>query len=125
MAVPLIASALLLDFFGCMVPLAWIEDTRTFKLGVFLLWAALVSTSILMGLLYSRELVGVNPLLTVGLESICLACAIYPVHGFASNMTPYSDAQANTVACLVLIDLFVTAVGYISLLVGTIWFIFF
>lgn len=125
MAVPLIASALLLDFFGCMVPLAWIEDTKTFKLGVFLLWAALVATSILMGLLYSRELVGVNPLLTVGLESICLACAIYPVHGFASNMMPYSDAQANTVACLALIDLFVTAVGFISLLLGTIWFIFF
>lgn len=125
MAVPLIASALLLDFFGCMVPLAWIEDTKTFKLGVFLLWAALVATSILMGLLYTRELVGVNPLLTIGLESICLVCAIYPVHGFASNMTPYSDVQANTVACLALIDLFVTAVGYISLLLGTIWFIFF
>ena len=125
MAVPLITSALLLDFFGCMVPLAWIEDTKTFKLGVFLLWTALVATSILMGLLYSRELVGVNPLLKVGLESICLVCAIYPVHGFASNMTSYSDAQVNTVACLALIDLFVTAVRYISLLVGTIWFIFF
>lgn len=125
MAIPLIASALLLDFFGCMAPLTWIEDTKTFRLGVFLLWAALVATSVLMGLLYSRELVGVNPLLTVGLESICLACAIYPMYGFASNMAPYSDAQANTVACLALIDLFVTAVGYISLLVGTIWFIFF
>lgn len=125
MAVPLIASALLLDFFGCLVPLTWIEDTRSFKVGVFLLWTALVAISILMGSLYSRELAGVNPLLAVGLESICLACAIYPVHGFASNMAPCSDAQANAVACLALFDLFVTAVGYISLLLGTIWLIFF
>lgn len=125
MAVPLIASALLLDFFGCMVPLTWIEDARVFKVGAFLLWTALVAVSILMGSLYPKELAGVNPLLTVGLESICLACAIYPVHGFASNMTPYSNAQAKTVACLALLDLFVTAVGYISLLLGTIWFIFF
>lgn len=125
MVVPLIASALLLDFFGCMMPLALVEDTKAFKVGVFLLWIALMGISILMGWLYLRELVGVNPLLTVGLESICLSCAIYPVHGFASNMTPYGTAQANTVACLALIDLFVTAVGYISLLVGTIWFIFF
>ena len=125
MAISLIASALLLDIYGCMVPLTWIEDTRVFKVGVFLLWMTLVAISVLMGLLYPRELVGVNPLLTMGLESICLSCAIYPMHGFASNMTPYGTAQANTVACLALIDLFVTAVGYISLLVGTIWFIFF
>lgn len=65
-----------------------------------------------------------NPLLTMGLESVCLSCAIYPVHGFASNMTPYSNAQANTVAILALIDLLVTAVGYISLLLGTVWLIF-
>lgn len=124
MAVSLIASALLLDIFGCMVPLAWIEDTRVFKFGVFLLWMALVAISVLMGSLYPRELVGVNPLLTMGLESVCLSCAIYPVHGFASNMTPYSNAQANTVAILALIDLLVTAVGYISLLLGTVWLIF-
>ena len=125
MVVQLIASALLLDFFGCMMPLAWVEDTKAFKVGVFLIWAALVADSVLMGLFYPRELAEVNPLLAAGLESICLICAMYPLHGFASNMTPYSDAQANTVACLVLIDLFVTAVGYISLLLGTIWLIFF
>ena len=125
MAVLLIASALLLDIFGCAVPLTWMEDTRAFKVGVFLLWMALIAISILMGSLYPRELVGVNPLLTVGLESICLSCAIYPVHGFASNMMPYSNAQANTVAILALIDLFVTAAGYISLLLGTVWLIFF
>ena len=124
MAISLIALALLLDIFGCMVPLTWIEDTRVFKVGIFLLWMALVAISILMGSLYPRELVGVNPLLTMGLESVCLSCAIYPVHGFASNMTPYSNAQANTVAILVLIDLLVTAVGYISLLLGTVWLIF-
>lgn len=125
MVVPLIASALLLDFLGCMMPLALVEDTKAFKVGVFLIWAALVADSVLMGLFYPRELAGVNPLLAAGLESICLICAMYPLHGFASNMTPYGTAQANTVACLALIDLFVTAVGYISLLVGTIWFIFF
>lgn len=125
MVVPLIASALLLDFFGCMMPLALVEDTKAFKVGVFLIWAALVADSVLMGLFYPRELAGVNPLLAAGLESICLICAMYPLHGFASNMTPYSDAQANTVACLALFDLFVTAVGCISLLLGTIWLIFF
>lgn len=125
MVVPLIASALLLDFLGCMMPLALVEDTKAFKVGVFLIWAALVADSVLMGLFYPRELAGVNPLLTVGLESICLSCAIYPVHGFASNMTPYSNAQANTVAILALIDFFVTAAGYISLLLGTVWLIFF
>lgn len=125
MVVPLIASALLLDFFGCMMPLALVEDTKAFKVGVFLIWAALVADSVLMGLFYPRELAGVNPLLAAGLESICLICAMYPLHGFASNMTPYSNAQANTVAILALIDFFVTAAGYISLLLGTVWLIFF
>lgn len=125
MAVFLIASALLLDIFGCAVPLTWMEDARAFKVGVFLLWMALMGISILMGSLYPREAEGVNPLLKVGLESICLSCAIYPVHGFTSNMTPYSNAKANTVAILALIELFVTAAGYISLLLGTVWLIFF
>lgn len=125
MVVPLIASALLLDFLGCMMPLALVEDTKAFKVGVFLIWAALVADSVLMGLFYPRELAGVNPLLAAGLESICLICAMYPLHGFASNMTPYSNAQSNTVAILALIDLFVTAAGYISLLLGTVWLIFF
>lgn len=39
MVVPLIASALLLDFFGCMMPLALVEDTKAFKVGVFLMAA--------------------------------------------------------------------------------------
>lgn len=76
MVVPLIASALLLDFFGCMMPLALVEDTKAFKVGVFLIWAALVADSVLMGLFYPRELAGVNPLLAAGLESICLICDI-------------------------------------------------
>ena len=75
MVVQLIASALLLDFFGCMMPLALVEDTKAFKVGVFLIWAALVADSVLMGLFYPRELAGVNPLLAAGLESICLICA--------------------------------------------------
>lgn len=113
MVVPLIASALLLDFLGCMMPLALVEDTKAFKVGVFLIWAALVADSVLMGLFYPRELAVVNPLLAAGLESICLICAMYPLHGFASNLA------------LAFIDFLVTAVGFISLLLGTIWLIFF
>ena len=37
MVVQLIASALLLDFFGCMMPLAWVEDTKASKVSVFLI----------------------------------------------------------------------------------------
>lgn len=70
MAVLLVVSALLLDFLGCMMPLAWVEDTKAFKVGVFLIWAALVADSVLMGLLHRDELAVVNPLLTAGLESI-------------------------------------------------------
>ena len=125
MVVPLIASALLLDFFGCMMPLAWVEDTKAFKVGVFLIWAALVADSVLMGLFYLRELAGVNPLLAVGLESICLVCAIYPLFGFATSLAPRGTAQINTVTVLAFLDLLVTTAGYISLLLGTVWLIFF
>lgn len=125
MVVPLIASALLLDFFGCMMPLAWVEDTKAFKVGVFLIWAALVADSVLMGLFYPRELAGVNPLLAVGLESICLVCAIYPLFGFATSLAPRGAAQINTVTVLAFLDLLVTTAGYISLLLGTVWLIFF
>ena len=93
MVVPLIASALLLDFLGCMMPLALVEDTKAFKVGVFLIWAALVADSVLMGLFYPRELAGVNPLLAAGLESICLICAMYPLHGFASNLAPVASGS--------------------------------
>lgn len=115
MVVQLIASALLLDFFGCMMPLALVEDTKAFKVGVFLIWAALVADSVLMGLFYPRELAGVNPLLAAGLESICLICAMYPLHGFASNLAP-CGIRVDTAAALAFIDFLVTAVGYVSLL---------
>lgn len=124
MVVPLIASALLLDFLGCMMPLALVEDTKAFKVGVFLIWAALVADSVLMGLFYPRELAGVNPLLAAGLESICLICAMYPLHGFASNLAP-CGIRVDTAAALAFIDFLVTAVGCVSLLLGTIWLIFF
>ena len=124
MVVPLIASALLLDFLDCMMPLALVEDTKAFKVGVFLIWAALVADSVLMGLFYPRELAGVNPLLAAGLESICLICAMYPLHGFASNLAP-CGIRVDTAAALVFIDFLVTAVGFVSLLLGTIWLIFF
>lgn len=124
MVVPLIASALLLDFLGCMMPLALVEDTKAFKVGVFLIWAALVADSVLMGLFYPRELAGVNPLLAAGLESICLICAMYPLHGFASNLAP-CGIRVDTAAALAFIDFLVTAVGYVSLLLGAIWLIFF
>ena len=109
MVVLLIASALLLDFLGCMMPLALVEDTKAFKVGVFLIWAALA---------------GVNPLLAAGLESICLICAMYPLHGFASNLAP-CGIRVDAAAALAFIDFLVTAVGYVSLLLGTIWLIFF
>lgn len=117
MVVPLIASALLLDFLGCMMPLALVEDTKAFKVGVFLVWAALVADSVLMGLFYPRELAGVNPLLAAGLESICLICAMYPLHGFASNLAP-CGIRVDTTAALAFIDFLVTAVGYVSLALG-------
>lgn len=106
MVVLLIASALLLDFFGCMMPLALVEDTKALKVGVFLIWAALVADSVLMGLFYPRELAGVNPLLAAGLESICLICAMYPLHGFASNLAP-CGIRVDTVAALAFIDFLV------------------
>lgn len=125
MVVPLIASALLLDFFGCMMPLALVEDTKAFKVGVFLIWVALVIVSVLMGVLYQKQLAAVNPLLTVGLESICLVCAIYPLFGIAVSLAPHSAAQINTLTVLALLDLLVATVGYGSLLFGTFWLIFF
>ena len=72
MVIHLIASALLLDILGCMMPLALVEDTKAFKVGVFLIWAALVADSV-----------------------------------------------------LAFLDLLVTTAGYISLLLGTVWLIFF
>lgn len=110
--------------FGCMMPLAWVEDTKAFKVGVFLIWAALVADSVLMGLFYPRELAGVNLLLAAGLESICLICAMYPLHGFSSNLAP-CGIRVDTAAAFAFIDFLVTAVGYVSLLLGTIWLIFF
>ena len=125
MAILLVVSALLLDFLGCAMPLALVEDTKAFKVGVFLIWAALVADSVLMGLFYPRELAGVNPLLAAGLESICLVCAIYPLFGIAMGLTPHSAGQINTLAVLALLDLLVATVGYGSLLLGTVWLIFF
>lgn len=125
MVVPLIASALLLDFLGCLMPLTWIKDTRGIKVGVFLIWLALVTVTVLMGTLYKKQLAMVNPLLTVGLESVCLVCAIYPLFGIATTLVPHSAAQINTLAVLALLDLLVATVGYGSLLFGTVWLIFF
>lgn len=125
MVVHLIVSALLLDFLGCTMPLAWIEGTRTFKAGVILIWFALIAIFITMGLQYSEKLMGLNPLLTLGLESICLICAACPLYGLTTHLAPCGTAQVNTVAVLSLMDLLVTAVGYISLLLGTVWLIFF
>lgn len=125
MAILLVVSALLLDFLGCAMPLSWIVDTRGIKAGVFLIWLALAIVAVLMGLLYRDELTGVNPLLTAGLESICLVCTIYPLSGIAMGLTPHSAGQINTLAVLALLDLLVATVGYGSLLLGTVWLIFF
>lgn len=125
MAILLVVSALLLDFLGCTIPLSWIKDARSIKAGVFLIWLALVIVSVLMGMLYQKRLAAVNPLLTVGLESICLVCAIYPLFGIATTLVPRSVAQINTLTVLALLDLLVATVGYGSLLFGTFWLIFF
>lgn len=125
MIAALIASAFLLSGFGCIMPIAWVAEIRALKIGVFLAWVALVAVSVLMGSLYQRQLVGVNPLLTVGFESICLVCAIYPVYGFVSNLVSDGTVKDDTVALLAFADLAVTAVGYFSLLFGTVWLIFF
>ena len=82
----LTASAFLLDAFGVMMPLTLVEDMRAFKVGVFVAWVALIAVAVLMGSLYPGQLVGVKPLLKVGLVSICLVCAIYPAHGFVSSL---------------------------------------
>ena len=124
MAALLVVSALLLDFLGCTMPLAWIADTRGIKVGVFLIWLTLAIVAVLMGLLHRDGLVRVNPLLTAGLESICLVCAIYPLFGFSMSLTPRGTAQINAITVLAILDLLVTTVGYVSLLLGTVWLIF-
>lgn len=125
MVLHLIVSALLLGFLGCSMPLIWVKGTRGIKVGVFLIWVALVIVSVLLGVLYQKQLAVVNPLLTVGLESICLVCATYPLFGIAMTLMPHSVAQINTLTVLALLDLFVATAGYGSLLFGTVWLIFF
>ena len=125
MAVLLVVSALLLDFLGCTMPLSWIADTKGIKAGVFLIWLTLAVVAVLMGLLHRDELAGVNPLLTAGLESICLVCAIYPAHGFLSSLLSNGAKKDGMVALLAFADYAVTVVGYFCLLFGTIWLVFF
>ena len=107
------------------MPIAWVTVIRALKVGVFLAWVALIAVSVLMGSLYQRQLVGVNPLLKVGLESICLVCAIYPAHGFLSSLLSNGAGKDNMVALLAFADYAVTVVGYFCLLFGTIWIVFF
>lgn len=125
MPAALIASAILLSGFGCIMPIAWVADIRALKLGVFVAWVVLIAVAVLMGSLYPGQLVGANPLLKVGLDSICLVCAIYPAHGFLSSLLSNGAGKDNMVALLAFVDLAVTAVGYFSLLMGTVWLIFF
>lgn len=125
MAILLVVSALLLDFLGCAMPLSWIVDTRGIKAGVFLIWLALAIVAVLMGSLYPGQLVGANPLLKVGLESICLVCAIYPAHGFLSSLLSNGAKKDGMVALLAFADYAVTVLGYFCLLFGTIWLVFF
>lgn len=125
MVAHLIVSALLLGFLGCAMPLSWIVDTRGIKAGVFLIWLTLAIVAVLMGLLHRDELAGLNPLLTVGLESVCLVCAIYPLFGFATSLAPRGTAQINAVTVLAFLDFLVATAGYVSLLLGTVWLIFF
>lgn len=121
----LIVSAFLLSGFGCIMPIAWVAEVRVLRRGVFVVWVLLIAVSVLMGSLYPTQLMGANPLLKVGLESICLVCAIYPAHGFISSLLSDGAGRDGTVALLAFADYAVTAVGYICLLFGTIWLIFF
>lgn len=125
MPAALIASAFLLSGFGCIMPIAWVTEIRALKLGVFVAWVVLIAVAVLMGSLYPGQLVGANPLLKVGLESICLVCAVYPLFGIATTLVPHSVAQISAVTILALLDLLVATVGYGSLLFGTFWLIFF
>lgn len=125
MPAALIASAILLSGFGCIMPIAWVAEIRALKVGVFLAWVVLIAVAILMGSLYPGQLVGANPLLKVGLESICLVCAIYPAHGFLSSLLADGSGKDNLVALLAFADFAVTVVGYFCLLFGTVWLIFF
>ena len=123
----LVVSAALLSCFGCLMPMAWVADVRALKLVVFLEWAALIAVSVLMGSLFPSRLMGANPLLKVGFESICLVCAMYPVHGFLSSLPSdgvWRDRGDGTVALLAFAVFAVTAVGYFCLLFGTVWLIF-
>lgn len=121
----LIASAFLLSGFGCIMPIAWVTEIRALKLGVFVAWVVLIAVAVLMGSLYPGQLVGANPLLKVGLESICLVCAIYPAHGFLSSLLSNGAKKDGMVALLAFTDYAVTVVGYFCLLFGTIWLVFF
>lgn len=120
----LVVSASLLSGFGCIMPFAWVDDSRALKHGVFLAWVALIAVSVLMGSLFPSQLMGANALLKVGFGSICVVCAIYPVHGFLSSLPFDGVGMDNTVALLAFADYAVTAVGYFCLLFGTVWLIF-
>ena len=121
----LIASAFLLSGFGCIMPIAWVADIGALKVGVFVAWVVLIAVSVLMGSLYPGQLVVANPLLKVGLESICLVCEIYPAHGFISSLLSNGAGKDDIVALLAFADYAVTVVGYFCLLFGTVWLIFF
>lgn len=127
MPAALIASAILLSGFGCIMPIAWVAEIRALKVGVFVAWVVLIAVAVLMGSLFPSRLMGANPLLKVGLESICLVCAMYPVHGFLSSLPSdgvWRDRRDDAVALLAFADFAVTAVGYFCLLFGTVWLIF-
>ena len=112
----LIVSAFLLDAFGVLL--------GGIQLGIGGV-LALIAVFVLMGSLYSGQLVGANPLLKVGPESICLVCAIYPAHGLLSSLLSNGAGKDNMVALLAFVDFAVTVVGYFCLLFGTVWLIFF
>lgn len=125
MPAALIASAFLLSGFGCIMPIAWVADIRALRFGVFVAWVVLIAVVGLMGSFYPRQLAVANPLLKVGLESICLVCVIYPAHWFVSNLPFKGAGKDGTVALLAFADYAVTVVGYFCLLFGTVWLVFF
>lgn len=95
----LVVSASLLSGFGCLMPMAWVADVRALKLVVFLAWVALIAVSVLMGSLYPSQLMGANPLLKVGFESIALSVLCTPCMGSYRVFRPMVPRRMAWLPC--------------------------
>lgn len=125
MVPPLIVMALLLDYLGVTMPLAWKEQAKPFTSIAVSIWLALLSVSVLSGITFQDKLTGANPLLSVGSVSICLVCMMLPIYGIIDNLRISDNSRVLAVGALVMTDVFITAIGFLSLIIGTVWLVFF